>query len=247
MQIRDPAWKNFGPGWKKFGSRMEIIRIRVRKIRIRDKYPGSAILLLHRPEGEIVAPLHHGLHQLAEPRLDVERVDRRVQMPHIAHNRQHHQLNTRLAQVLRVVMLLLVAAFAAAAAVTAVAAAAAACPRLQDVLHDEDNMLDELRVRVDDNDLAALVEELLHDDLDLIEEDGIERRAHLVANQLLHAGLEKTRFFFNPAQWVFWSFLGFLGFFGFFGGFLVFLHICPEERVFSVFSVSRILLCASRL
>jgi hypothetical protein len=183
------------------------------KIRIRDKHPGSATLHLHRPEGEIIAPFHHGLDQLAEPRLDVERVNGRVQMPHIAHNRQHHQLNTRLAQVLRVVMLLLVAAFAAVAAVAAAAAAvvaAAACPRLQDVLHDKNNMLDELRVRVDDYDLAALVEELLHDDLDLIEEDGIQRGTHLVAHQFLHAGLEKTRVFvFFLFFWVFWFFFGF--------------------------------------
>ena len=38
---------------------------------------------------------------------------------------------------------------------------------------------------------------------------------------------------------------GFFGFFWFFGGFLGFLvflkYICPEERVFRVFSVSRIL------
>ncbi len=29
----------------------------------------------------------------------------------------------------------------------------------------------------------------------------------------LEAGLEKTRFFLNPAQWFFWGFLGFFGFF----------------------------------
>jgi hypothetical protein len=55
----------------------------------------------------------------------------------------------------------------------------------------------------------------------------------------LKAGLEK-----NPAQWFFGGFLFFfLGFFGFFWvlGFLVFLYICPEERVFRVSSVSRIL------
>ncbi len=49
--------------------------------------------------------------------------------------------------------------------------------------------------------------------------------------------------FFKKTQpsgffWVFWVFLGFLGFFGFF---------CPDERVFRVFSVSRIPLDASRL
>ncbi len=51
--------------------------------------------------------------------------------------------------------------------------------------------------------------------------------------------LEKTRVFKKNQP---------MGFFGFFGGFLVFfLYICPEERVFRVFSVSRILLGASRL
>ena len=49
----------------------------------------------------------------------------------------------------------------------------------------------------------------------------------------------------NPAQWVF------LGFFGFFWVFWVFLgffgFFCPDERVFGFFSVSRILLGASRL
>jgi hypothetical protein len=49
------------------------------------------------------------------------------------------------------------------------------------------------------------------------------------------AGLEKNPGFLSkkPAQWFF---LGFLGF----------LYICPEERVFRGFSVSRILLGASR-
>jgi hypothetical protein len=46
----------------------------------------------------------------------------------------------------------------------------------------------------------------------------------------------------TPAQWVF---LGFLEFFCLFSA--LFLNICPEERVFRVFSVSRILLGASRL
>jgi hypothetical protein len=45
-------------------------------------------------------------------------------------------------------------------------------------------------------------------------------------------GLKKPGFFLtkNPAQWVF----------GVFSGFLFFLYVCPEERVFRVFSVSRI-------
>ncbi len=61
------------------------------------------------------------------------------------------------------------------------------------------------------------------------------------------AGLEKTRVFKKkkPAQWVFGFFWVFLGFFGFFWGFFGFF--CPEKRVLGVFSVSRILLGASRL
>jgi hypothetical protein len=66
-------------------------------------------------------------------------------------------------------------------------------------------------------------------------------RAHLlvglahVPRQVSHlgAGLEKTRFKKkNPTQCFFCFFLGF---------FLVFLYMCLEERVFRVFSVSRIL------
>jgi hypothetical protein len=41
----------------------------------------------------------------------------------------------------------------------------------------------------------------------------------------------------KPAQWDFW----------FLGVFLFFLYICPQKRVFRVYSVSRILLGASRL
>jgi hypothetical protein len=61
----------------------------------------------------------------------------------------------------------------------------------------------------------------------------------------IEAGLEKTRVKKKkPAQWLFF---GFFCFFCFFLFFLGFLYICPEERVFRVFSVSRILLGASRL
>ncbi len=51
----------------------------------------------------------------------------------------------------------------------------------------------------------------------------------------LEAGLEKTEFFLKTQP------SGFCGFFW------AFLYICPEEGVFRVFSVSRILLGASRL
>jgi hypothetical protein len=69
-------------------------------------------------------------------------------------------------------------------------------------------------------------------------------RAKLLANedescQPKQAGLVKTR---PSGHFLF--FWGFFGFFGFFGIFF-YIYICPEERVFRVFSVSRILLSAS--
>ncbi len=54
-------------------------------------------------------------------------------------------------------------------------------------------------------------------------------------------GLEKTRFFFKHSPVGFFVFLGFLGFFVFF------IYSLKRERVFRVFSVSRLLLGASRL
>ncbi len=75
----------------------------------------------------------------------------------------------------------------------------------------------------------------------LLDEDagggGLGARLHCLV-----PGLEKNpSFFFKRSQVVFWGFLGFVGVFGFF------LYICPEERVSRVFSISRILLGASRL
>ncbi len=74
----------------------------------------------------------------------------------------------------------------------------------------------------------------------------------LTLGRHLEAGLEKTRVLKKkPAQLffgVFWGFFWvFLGFFLSFFYFFLFLHICPEEGVFRFFSVSRILLGASRL
>ncbi len=57
------------------------------------------------------------------------------------------------------------------------------------------------------------------------------------------AGLEKPGLLWKkPAQWGFFG-----GVFSLFWVFSVFIYICPKERVFRVFSVSRILLGASRL
>jgi hypothetical protein len=80
----------------------------------------------------------------------------------------------------------------------------------------------------------------------------LEAQDQLLTAETMEAGLEKTRVFkkkTNPVGFLgFWFFLlGFWGFLGFFWFFLGFLYICPEERVFRVFSVSRILLGASRL
>jgi hypothetical protein len=46
------------------------------------------------------------------------------------------------------------------------------------------------------------------------------------------AGLEKTRFFLNPAQWGFLGFFGFFGFFGVFGVFRVFWGFFAQKRGF---------------
>jgi hypothetical protein len=61
--------------------------------------------------------------------------------------------------------------------------------------------------------------------------DGPPLDLQSILNRAAKAGLEKTLVKKKPGQWVF----------------LGFLYICPEERVFRVFSVSRILLGASRL
>ncbi len=58
----------------------------------------------------------------------------------------------------------------------------------------------------------------------------------------MDSGLEKPGFFKKPSPMFFLVFWGFLGVFGFFGFIGFFKYICPEERVFRVFSVSRILL-----
>ncbi len=67
----------------------------------------------------------------------------------------------------------------------------------------------------------------------------------LILELSIKQGWKKPGFFFKPSSvvffgffWVFWVFWVFWFFIGFF---------CPDERVFRVFSVSQILLGASRL
>jgi hypothetical protein len=75
---------------------------------------------------------------------------------------------------------------------------------------------------------------------------GMAGRAHLPLIDLHHlaAGLENPVLKRKTSAVFSFVFLGFLGFFGFL---FLFLYICPEERrVFRVFSVSKILLGASR-
>jgi hypothetical protein len=76
-----------------------------------------------------------------------------------------------------------------------------------------------------------------------------DQRLILAKSHHLEAGLEKTRVFClkNPAQWFFFDFFCVFFFFFFFGFFGFFIYICPEMRVFRIFSVSRILLGAYRL
>ncbi len=78
-------------------------------------------------------------------------------------------------------------------------------------------------------------------------------RAKLLAGveescQPKQAGLEKTRFFLEKTQtsWLFFCFFVFLGFLFFFLFFLFFYIYLPRRENFRVFSVSRLLLGASR-
>ena len=107
----------------------------------------------------------------------------------LPYNGQHHGLNTRLSQILLSRLLAL-------------------DTRLQHILHDKYNVLDKLRVRVVHNNLARRVEELLDNDLDLVEEDGVEGGVHVVSDQLLHVLLDLWPEFFvgthEQAQQVAW-------------------------------------------
>jgi hypothetical protein len=60
-------------------------------------------------------------------------------------------------------------------------------------------------------------------------------------SSLSRVGKNPGFFFKNQPSGFFWVFLGFFGFLVFWVFFGFFLYICPEERVFRVFSVSRIL------
>jgi hypothetical protein len=115
---------------------------------------------------------------------------------------------------------------------------------------DEEHRRLEKRMKRLEAEAAAAAEEHAAE-LELLR-SGLDARTRQEVADLerrLKAGLEKTRDLKKkPAQWVIFVFV-FGGFLGFFGVFWVFgfLYICPEERVFRVFSVSRILLGASRL
>ncbi len=88
--------------------------------------------------------------------------------------------------------------------------------------------LDPVLVLIVKDGQAGLIEELLQ---------ALDRESAVVLHVLqfarLETGLEKTRFFLTQPS-VFFCF------------FFVFFIYCPEERVFRVFSVSRILVGASR-
>lgn len=68
--------------------------------------------------------------------------------------------------------------------------------RFENVLHDEDDVLDELRVGLVHNNLSASVEKLLHYDFYLFEEDWVKRGRHFVADQLLDVLLDLCAEFF---------------------------------------------------
>ncbi len=66
----------------------------------------------------------------------------------------------------------------------------------ENVLHDEDDVFDELGVGLVDDNLSASIEELFNNDFDLFEEDWVKRGRHFVADQLLDVLLDLRAEFF---------------------------------------------------
>ncbi len=89
----------------------------------------------------------------------------------------------------------------------------------------------------------GVVAEVEDAQVEIAGEEALFQEGDVVVGHVEHleAGLEKTRVKKKTSPVGFFGFLGFFGYFGFF------LYIFPEERIFRAFSVSRILLGASRL
>ena len=66
---------------------------------------------------------------------------------------QHHLFNTRMSKILRWMSFRF---------------------GIQNILHDENDVLDELGIGVIDNDLTLAIKEFLNNDLDLVKEDRIQ-------------------------------------------------------------------------
>lgn len=118
-------------------------------------------------KGKVVTPLHHHLDQLTQLCLDANRVVRHVQMPDVTDNGQNHAFDTGHSQILGGLV----------------------CLAVEHIFHNQDNVIDELRVHLVYDNLPLLVEKLVHDALNLIKQNWIESGTHLVAHQVLHVPL----------------------------------------------------------
>lgn len=56
----------------------------------------------------------------------------------------------------------------------------------QHILHNENDVLDELCVDIGHDDLSLLVKEFLYDYFDLVEKNWVKGRSHLMTNELLY-------------------------------------------------------------
>jgi len=114
------------------------------------------------PKQQVLAPPHHHLHQLTHLRLHLNDMHRRVQVTHVLDQIYHQRLDAHVAE--RIVSGIGRRVFT-----------------LQDALHDKNDVLNKQSVLFTDADLACGVEELFHDDLDLLEENRVAEGAELVA------------------------------------------------------------------
>ena len=171
-------------------------------------------------EGEIVASLDHRLHQLTDANANGHGPDAAVQVTRVAHDVQDQLFQTDDVRQRVLVDLLGASTAAARTGAGLVrratdggggrwtvvrvgrpgsGAGRRAFQRIlsgllsldfEDRAHDDDDVVDELRVLLGTDHLSVGVEELVHLDLDLIEENRIAQRIQLVTEQILNVPLD---------------------------------------------------------
>ena len=113
----------------------------------------------------------------------------------------------------------------------------------QDVLRRDARPLPRLELELEEDVVLALAGLAGEDKEGVARDSDGEIAAGGRTLALLHPGWKKTGFLTTTKN----SPVGFFVFFFGFSGYFRFFNICPKERVFRVFSVSRILIGASRL